>query len=202
MAEVNGTTGGSSDPRNPVPLIIDGKEVIGPNHFSVINPTDGKEVWQAGGASLNNAIQAVESAQAAFKTWSKRKPAFRRDVFMRAAQLFEQRRRELMQVQKDETGAEEGFMDWILNVTIEDLKGTAAKCMGISGSIVESEHEVVGSGLFFVSRTVLSCLLRHGELRLSDGLARLLIPYHAGMRRGLSDAVELHTLWPPATLLF
>lgn len=78
-------------------------------------------MWQAGGASLDNAIQAVESAQAAFKTWSKRKPAFRRDVFMRAAQLFEQRRRELMQVQKDETGAEEGFMDWILNVTIEDL---------------------------------------------------------------------------------
>lgn len=141
MAEANGTSNCGSLTPNAVSLIIDGKDVVGPNRFSVKNPTNGEEVWQAGGASLSNVTQVVDSAQAAFKTWSKKKPAFRRDVFLRAAQHFEQRRLELMRIQKDETGAEEAFMQWILNVTIEDLKGVAARCMGITGSIIESEHE-------------------------------------------------------------
>ena len=53
----------------------------------------------------------MQNAQAAFQIWSKKKPAFRRDIFLRAADLFDKRRKELMRFQKDETGAEDRFMD-------------------------------------------------------------------------------------------
>lgn len=126
---------------NTVPLIIGGKDVVGSEIFSVVNPADGKEVWKAGGASVETAVQAVESAAAAFPAWSKTKPAIRRDIFLRAADVFRERYKELAHYQKQETGADDIFMDWILKLTVENLKEVAGKCSMIAGSIPGSADE-------------------------------------------------------------
>lgn len=129
-----------------VPLIIGGKDVVGSNKFPVRNPADGKVIWEAGGASVTEAAQAVEVAQEAFPAWSKVKPAARRDIFLKAADLFAKRKDELAQYQTEETGADPRFVEWILNLTVDNLKEVAGKCSAVVGSIPFSTEE--GRGAF------------------------------------------------------
>lgn len=128
-----------------VPLIIAGKDVLGANRFPVNSP-GGECVWDASGASVDDAEHAAKAAQEAFMTWSKTKPAVRRDIFLRAADIFRDRYAELAQCQKDETGAESLFVDWILQLTIDNLKEVAGKCSMVMGSIPQSDNE--GRGAF------------------------------------------------------
>ncbi|KAL2843355.1 aldehyde dehydrogenase domain-containing protein [Aspergillus pseudoustus] len=118
-----------------VPLIISGKDVITESTFDVTNPRTG-QIWHSSAASPADAVKAVESAQAAFPAWSKTKPAVRRDILLRAAELFKEREAELRQYQVDETGADEKFVDWILPLTVEQLKDVAGRVTSsLQGSV-------------------------------------------------------------------
>lgn len=93
VVNANQLNGNSQEPvskAQTVPLIIGGRDVLGAQTFTVHNPAGG-EVWEASGASVEDATRAVEAAQAAFPSWSKTKPARRRDIFLRAAEIFEKR---------------------------------------------------------------------------------------------------------------
>ena len=151
-SEINGNShndtslSGSADScDSPVPLIIGGKDVLGERTFSVRNPAGG-DCWQAAGASVKDARKAVEAAQAAFPAWSKTKPAMRRDIFLKAAEIFVKRHAEFASIQKQETGAEDLFMDWILKLTEDNLKEVAGKCSSVLGTIPASDQE--GRGAF------------------------------------------------------
>lgn len=149
MVSTNGTeTNGAQHANHPdiVPLIIGGTNVVGSKTFSVCNPATGKIIWEAGGASVDEAVQAVEVAQAAFTAWSKVKPPARRDIFLKAADLFSERKEELARYQAEETGADPRFVDWTLNLTADNLKEVAGKCSAVMGSIPFSTEE--GRGAF------------------------------------------------------
>jgi acyl-CoA reductase-like NAD-dependent aldehyde dehydrogenase len=118
-----------------VPLIIDGKDITAESSFAVTNPRSGQEVWRSSAASVADAKAAVDSAQKAFKSWSKTKHSFRRDIFLRAAELFNAREAQLKQYQIDETGADEHFIDWILPLNVEQLKDVAGRITSIEGSV-------------------------------------------------------------------
>ena len=124
---------------NTVPLIIGGKDIVGPATFSVNNPVDGRELWTAGGASVKEAINAVQAAEAAFPEWSRTKPAFRRDIFLRASELFRQRIAEFKDLQKQETAADPDFVGWILGLTVDNLKEVAGKTPLVAGSFPPSD---------------------------------------------------------------
>ncbi|CAI7604805.1 unnamed protein product [Penicillium manginii] len=124
-----------------VPLIINGQDVTTEATFSVINPRTGQEVWKSCSATAIDAAKAVESAQAALPAWSKTKPAVRRDILLRAADLFENREDELRQYQIDETGADPKFVDWILPLTVEQLKDVAGKVTSIQGAVPATSEE-------------------------------------------------------------
>ena len=141
---MNGTYHGSHT--DTVPLIIGGKDVVGSNDLHVRNPATGETIWQAGGASVDEAVRAVEAAQAAFPAWSKLKPPTRRDIFLKAADLFAQRKDELAEYQAKETGADPKFVEWILNLTVDNLKEVAGKCSAVMGSIPFSTED--GRGAF------------------------------------------------------
>lgn len=126
---------------NTVPLIINGKDVTTDSTFAVTNPRTGEQVWQSSSASATEAAQAVESAQNAFPGWSKTKPAIRRDILLRAAELFEQRIDELRQCQEDETGADPKFIKWILPLTVEQLKDVACRIASIQGAVPTTSDE-------------------------------------------------------------
>lgn len=136
------------DGSNTVPLIIGGKDVVGSELFPVTSPTTGEEIWKAGGASLDEAAQAVEAAQAALPAWSKTKSSFRRNLFLRAADLFQERYNELVRYQQLETGADPHFVNWILPLTIENLREVAGKCSMITGTYSESTGEGRGALVF------------------------------------------------------
>src|SRR6266536_6420928 len=100
-----------------VPLFIDGKEVTTSTKFTIRNPTTGKDLWESSSCSPEDAVEAVEAAQAAFPAWSKTKPAVRRDILLRAADVFQKRREELAHYMKEETGALDQFTDFIIDIT-------------------------------------------------------------------------------------
>ena len=135
---MNGQNGTKS---NAVPLIIGGKDVFGPRAFGVTNPVSGDEVWQAAGASVEEANEAVNAAAVAFPAWSKAKPSVRRDIFLKASQLFEERYDEFKEIQSVETGADPMFMHWILKLTVDNMKELAGKCSSIQGSLPFSSDE-------------------------------------------------------------
>ena len=66
-------------------------------------------------------------------------------MFLRAADIFERRHAELASYQKQETGAEDLFMDWILKLTVDNLKEVAGKCSAVLGSIPASSEEGRGA---------------------------------------------------------
>ena len=119
------TTNGESS--HTVPLYIDGKEFVAKNSFPVVSPSTGKTLWQASSASAKDAIIAVEAAEKAFPSWSKTKPGFRRDVFLKAAVLIEQREKECLSYIMEETGAVEAFSKLNTSVTTEMFRDVAGR---------------------------------------------------------------------------
>jgi hypothetical protein len=53
-----------------VPLQINGKDVHTSKLIDVTNPSTSKVIHQASGASVSDALQAVEAAEAAFESWA------------------------------------------------------------------------------------------------------------------------------------
>lgn len=78
---------------------------------------------------------AAESAQRAFKLWSKTKPSARRDVLLKTADIFLERKEELIRYMQEETGAERAFAEFQLISGSNLIKDAAGKISSITGSI-------------------------------------------------------------------
>lgn len=124
-----------------VPLFINGKEVTTSTTFTVRNPSTGKDLWQSSSSSVEDAVQAVDNAQKAFPAWSKTKPAVRRDILLRTADVFEKRKEELGHYMKVETGAGDQFVDFVITVTIDCLKDVAGRISAIQGFVPTLSEE-------------------------------------------------------------
>lgn len=110
--------------------------------FPVISPLTGKSIWSSASASQQDAINAVEAAQTAFPAWSKTKPAERRDIFLRAADIIEKRREELNFYINQEIGADKSYQGFMLALSIEGLKDTAGKIAdAVRGQVPVSIHD-------------------------------------------------------------
>lgn len=126
----------------PIPLIINGKDVVTDTTFPKIGPLENKQVWLSSGASEKDAVAAADAAHAAFPAWSKTKPSHRRDLFLRAAEVMERRRAELGEYMRQEIGANQGYQDFIIGLAIEGLKDTAGKIAdACTGSVPDSIHD-------------------------------------------------------------
>ncbi|KAH8805278.1 Aldehyde/histidinol dehydrogenase [Xylogone sp. PMI_703] len=124
-----------------VPLIINGRQVTTEMSFEVQNPSTGRILWKSSAASVHDATVAVDSAHSAFQAWSKTKPAYRRDLFLRAANIFEKRKEELGRYMTEETGAEDRFVDFNLISCIEMLRDLAGRISSIAGSMPTLSEE-------------------------------------------------------------
>jgi acyl-CoA reductase-like NAD-dependent aldehyde dehydrogenase len=108
MAVVNGAANcafSATDPSEQVPLWLNGTQVATGLTFDVISPVEHKTVWKSSAASEEDVLRAIQSAEEAFKSWSKTKPSTRRDVFLRAAEELGKRRDEVRRLSYSETGA-------------------------------------------------------------------------------------------------
>lgn len=139
---------GSADTSKPVPLWIGGEEVATDTTFDVTSPSTGKKIWAASSVSPKHAIEAIEAAQKAFKTWRKAKPAEIRTILLKAADIFEARKEELMGYMKAETGALDAFCEFNMMVTTENFRDVAGRAANILGVIPQTQTPGQGAFIF------------------------------------------------------
>lgn len=132
---MNGHSNGAADTSKPVPLWIDGQEVFTDTTFDVVSPNNSEKLWSACSVSPKQAVQAVEAAQRALKTWRKAKPAEIRTILLKAADIFESRKDELVGYMKEETGAIDAFAGFNMSTTVENFRDVAGRAANIAGAI-------------------------------------------------------------------
>ena len=131
---MNGHSNGA-DSSGPVPLWIAGEEVTTDTAFDVVSPSSNKKLWSSSSASPKQAVQAVEAAQTALKTWRKAKPAQIRTILLKAADILDQRKDEISRYMMEETGALEAFTGFNMTVTAENFRDVAGRAGSTLGAI-------------------------------------------------------------------
>ena len=138
----NGTHASNASSQHVVPLLINGKEVTNETTFDVVSPGSGKVIWKGSSVSKEQAIEAVEAAQAAFPAWSKTKPSFRRDILLKASDILKSRGEEVCKYMEIETGATETQSKYVnLLSSIEQLRDVAGRIVTVTGNILVPAEE-------------------------------------------------------------
>ncbi|CAI7663096.1 unnamed protein product [Penicillium bialowiezense] len=124
----------ASAPGVTVPLIIGNKDVTTSKTFSVNNPGKGGVEHECSAAVVEHATLAIESAETAFPAWSSTKPATRRDILLKTADIFLARKDEFVGYMCEETGSQAEFAEFILMLGVNLLKDVAGKVSGIEAT--------------------------------------------------------------------
>ncbi|KAK1830071.1 Aldehyde/histidinol dehydrogenase [Podospora conica] len=128
-----------------VPFFINGEEVHPSKSFEVTNPATGKVVHRSGSASDVEVQAAVDTAAQAFKTWKKTLPKERRDLFLKAADILQQRNDELGEYMMSETGCPKNWADFNLGVARDLLLDVAGRLSSLNGIIPTAADPSVGA---------------------------------------------------------
>ncbi|KAJ9486369.1 hypothetical protein VN97_g6959 [Penicillium thymicola] len=125
-----------------VPLLINGHEEIIPKTFPVTSPYTNTTIWTASAATPQDAIRAVEAADAAFPSWSQTKPTVRRDILFKAADLLEARLDTNAEYMRQEMGADVGASaGFVVPLGVRMLREVASRITSICGSVPVVETE-------------------------------------------------------------
>jgi delta 1-pyrroline-5-carboxylate dehydrogenase len=125
-----------------VPSLINGIEETGPSTFDVISPYTNTTCWTSTSASPADALRAVDSASAAFTSWSQTKPTVRRDILLRAADILEARTEANAEIMRTEMGADVGTSQFfVVPLAIKMLRDVAGRITSICGSVPVVEEE-------------------------------------------------------------
>ena len=129
-------------PPSVIPMIINGKEEVGDSTFDVISPYTNEHCWSTASATPQDAIRAVEAADAAFPAWSQTKPTARRDILLKAADILESRLVQNAEYMRTEMGADVGASQFfIVPLGIRMLRDIAGRITSICGSVPVLEEE-------------------------------------------------------------
>lgn len=135
---MNGHSNATEKSSDPVPLWIGGKEVTTSTTFDVTSPATGQKLWSSSSVSPEQAVEAIEAAKTAFKTWRKAKPAQIRTILLKAADILDARKDEIAGYMMQETGALENFIQFNLQVTAENFRDVAGRAANITGAIPQT----------------------------------------------------------------
>ncbi|KAF7370150.1 putative salicylaldehyde dehydrogenase protein [Mycena sanguinolenta] len=124
-----------------VPLLINGEEKTSTTTFSVESPSSHATIWSCSSACSADVDAAVAAASAAFPAWSKTKPAQRRNILLKVADLFEERAEELKLHLRQETGSDEMVAAINIVTAAEVIRDIAGRCSAIAGSIPVCQDE-------------------------------------------------------------
>ena len=101
--------------------------------FERRNPLTGDLVTESAAASVDDAIDAVESASKAFASWSATGPSERRAVMLKAADIIERRGPEFIETMMSEVGAAQlwaGFNVFLTAQLFREAAGLATQIQG------------------------------------------------------------------------
>lgn len=131
-----------------IPLIINNESVVTDIKFEVHAPATGELSSYCTGASIEDANRAVDAAKAAFPAWSKMKAYDRRDILSKAAEIMASRKEELIQYQREETGAGRPFSEHTFNMGVNFIKDFAARISTIEGVVPNVTLDGEGAMVF------------------------------------------------------
>lgn len=145
------TTGETNSKGTPdwiVPLWLNGQQITTTQTIEITSPLTDSPLYRSSAATASDALAAVSAAETAFPAWSKTKPGFRRDLFLRAAAELERRREDLWRVCSTETGSTEPYFDFDFGDALESLKSCAgliasASGMGFVPSLLSEERSAM-----------------------------------------------------------
>jgi acyl-CoA reductase-like NAD-dependent aldehyde dehydrogenase len=119
-----------------VPLQINGKEVHTPKLIDVTSPSTGKVIHKASGASVSEALKAVEAAESAFESWAELTSDQKRNIFLKAADILERRTEEVGKWEEEEAGATALYASGFdVPTAVNGLRDVAGKISGIVGTV-------------------------------------------------------------------
>ena len=107
--------------------------------FDVCDPFTGDAVATVAAGTRDDAKRAVAAAAEAFPAWAAAPPAARQGVFLRAADVLESRRDEIVDLLARETGCTFGFGMFQMHFTPGLLRQAAASAYGPIGEVIPSD---------------------------------------------------------------
>src|SRR5438067_4794078 len=108
--------------------------------FDDDDPYTGETVLRVAAGGAEDARRAIEAAAAAFPAWSATPPAERQRVFLKAADVLESRRDEVVSLLARETGCTFGFGMFQMGFVPGLLRQAAALAYAPLGQILPSDH--------------------------------------------------------------
>ena len=122
-------------------LLINGEDrsASGDATFERHDPFTGEVATRASAATLDDAIKAVEAAQAAFPAWSKTGPSERREILLKAADILKSRSDDFSRLMTEETGSTGPWGAFNVMFAAKILTEAASMTTQISGEIIPSD---------------------------------------------------------------
>ncbi|MFF7260436.1 aldehyde dehydrogenase family protein [Streptomyces sp. NPDC008159] len=124
-------------------LLIDGKEIGARSGRTtpVINPATGQMYATVAAAGVEDVDRAVDAAQAAFENWATVDPFTRRAIFVKAADLMEQRREDVVALMVGEVGATRVWASFNVTLAATMLREAAALITAPRGEVLTTRHD-------------------------------------------------------------
>jgi len=124
-------------------LLIDGKEIGAHSGRTtpVINPATGQMYATVSAAGVEDVKRAVDAAQAAFESWATADPSTRRAIFVKAADLMEQRREDIADLMAGEVGATRLWASFNVTLAATMLREAAALITAPRGEVLTTRHD-------------------------------------------------------------
>lgn len=122
-------------------LIIDNKHVgaVDGGTYTRVSPTSGVVVTTASAAKAADAVKAVESAHAAFKSWSQTAPSERRRILLKAADALEAKTPDFIQAMAQEVGASELWAGFNVMLAANLFREAASLATQIQGETIPTD---------------------------------------------------------------
>src|SRR5919197_5068217 len=115
--------------------------------FEDRDPFTGETVAHVPSGGAEDAARAIQAASAAFEAWSATPPAARQSVFLKAADVLESRRDEVVSLLARETGCGLGFGMFQIEFVAGLLRQTAALAYEPIGTVIPSDTGAFSMGL-------------------------------------------------------
>jgi acyl-CoA reductase-like NAD-dependent aldehyde dehydrogenase len=148
-----------------VPLWINGAAhpIDSPSSlFPITSSVKDTPIHHAVSCTPNSATAAIDAAAAAFVSWRRTAPSFRRSLLLKAADVLERRGQEIMSAQIAETSCPPQFAGFNIKAGVEYVREIAAATSELRGTVPQRLAEPGGNetgGLTVVIREPVGVVL-------------------------------------------
>jgi aldehyde dehydrogenase (NAD+) len=106
---------------------------------TVVNPANGKPVAKVFMSTPKEMTQAIDAAYAARESWGNTSPAEREIILIRAAEILEAKRGEIVDVLIDEAGSTFGKAQFEVSFTVSMIRAASGEARRIFGQVIPSD---------------------------------------------------------------